>query len=249
MDEDRIAVKIHGDLEFAEASKVATLRDTIWEIDEKDRERLETNLMRAGNRLEYARNNGNQEQIDYAEEKYQKAVAEWLEFSEAEKFAEQHEGRELEMSHTLEQPTGSREVGELPLRDALSFDAWKKRQLDDEEIQARLEAWEVFCSYVFQGGAIRNPWLAFKHFLAAVRRASPSYLNGISQTELALILKETKASPSAREKKVVEEIMKRFKMLGYHLLGDTKSETTRARCSKAQRGNGNRRKAKRGKKR
>lgn len=112
--------------------------------------------------------------------------------------------------------------------------------LSDEEMQERVRNWRIFLDYIFQGG-ISNPWAAFKNLLAVVRRVNPSYLDGVSQTELGILLNETRAAPSAREIRVVEGLLKRWGVAGFHLLGGTKSETARERCAEAQRGNQNRR--------
>jgi hypothetical protein len=111
----------------------------------------------------------------------------------------------------------------------------------DELMEARLDAWEAFISYIFQGGRV-NPWQALKNLLAAVRRVRPELLQGISATQLGLILGETKAAVSAREIRQVEDIMKRWGVMGYQGFGGAKSETARAASAKAAKGNRNRRK-------
>jgi hypothetical protein len=82
---------------------------------------------------------------------------------------------------------------------------------------------------------------AFKNFLAMVRRIKPSALEGITQTDLALILDEKKATTSAREIVRVELVAKRMGVKGFHFLGGTKPEETRQRSARAARGNTNRR--------
>ena len=111
----------------------------------------------------------------------------------------------------------------------------------DEVMEARLDAWEAFISYIFQGGRV-NPWQALKNLLAAVRRVRPELLQGISATQLGVILGETKAAVSAREIRQVEDIMKRWGVTGYQGFGGAKSETARAASAKAAKGNRNRRK-------
>lgn len=136
-------------------------------------------------------------------------------------------------------PGGGQPGGYLSLSDALRYSD-ESGDLDAEGIEARVESWRVFLRYIFHDGAA-HPGQAFRNLLAATRRANPELLGGISGTALAAILGETRAATQAREKRQVEALLKRWDVLGFHLLGDCKGEATRAKLSAAQRGNTNRR--------
>jgi hypothetical protein len=240
MEDDRFSTQIHGELEFAGSRESATSVDAGALVDSKERLRLEQRLLAASSDLRAAQAKGKQEAIDLSEARYDEAVSEMLAF-ESEMGSVSREGARVSA-----EPVSAEE--RLSLASAFCLDPWGARRLDEAEMEARSEAFAVLCRFCFEGGRIRNPWLAFKNFLAVVRRAAPEMLNSISQTELGLLLGETKASPSAREKKILEGLMKKFGMLGTHLLGGTKSDGARRKYSAAQRGNRNRRKSKGGKK-
>lgn len=242
MEDDRFSTQIHGDLEFAGSRESATSVDAGVLLDAKERLRLEREIVTTSEALRAtrAKKGATQEGQDAAERRYDEAVAALLAF-EGEMGGSIREGARVSVT-----PVSADE--RISLAEAFSLDAWGARRLDEAEMEARAEAFAVLCRFCFEGGKIRNPWLAFKNFLAVVRRAAPEMLSSISQTELAILLGETKASPSAREKKILEGLMRKFGMLGTHLLGGTKSDAARRKYSAAQRGNRNRRKAKGGKK-
>lgn len=240
--EETFSVPLHGDLRYSESRETATGVDAAALLDAKERLRLEGEVVRTSEELRLAREakGGTQLSLDAAERRYDEAVAALLAFEE------EMGGTAREGARASAAPVSAEE--RMSLAEAFSLDAWGARRLDEAEMEARAEAFAVLCRFSFEGGRIRNPWLAFKNFLAVVRRAAPEMLSSISQTELAILLGETKASPSAREKKILEGLMRKFGMLGTHLLGGTKSEEARRKYAQAQRGNRNRRKAKGGKK-
>jgi hypothetical protein len=241
MEDDRFSTQMHGDLAFAGSRESATVVDAGALMDAKARVRLEREVITTAEALRVlTAKKGSQESMDAAEQRYDAAVAAMLAF-EAEMGSVSRES-----ARASAEPVAADE--RISLASAFCLDAWGARRLDESEMEARLDAFVVLCRFCFEGGRIRNPWLAFKNFLAVVRRACPEMLDSISQTELALLLGETKASPSAREKKILEGLMKKFGMLGTHLLGGTKSDAARRKYSAAQRGNTNRRKGKGGKK-
>ncbi len=85
-----------------------------------------------------------------------------------------------------------------------------------------------------------NPWQAFKRFLAMTRRVNASLLNGISQTEVGMILGEGRAAVSAREK-FIERFLKSCGAKGFLGTGGVKSASSIPVFADAQRGNHNRR--------
>lgn len=215
-DEERSSAMIRGDLEFAQAREVVDNSTPVTHVLAEEKAKRERRFVRAAAHLEKAKAKGDQWLIDQAERAYQSAAEAWMECQDG----------------------GDDDGRPMTLSQALQWD--RERSLDNEEQQHRLDALEVLLAYVWQEGLV-DPWQGFKRFVAVTRRVKPAYLRGMTQTEVGLVLKETKAAPSAREKKVVEGLMRRFKMLGYHLLGDTKSDETRDRCRQAQMGNTNRR--------
>jgi hypothetical protein len=111
-------------------------------------------------------------------------------------------------------------------------------------MEERLESWEAFLSFIFQGWRL-DPWHALKKLLAVVRRVRPELLaeNGLTATQVAYILGETKAAVSAREIAEVEDVLKRWGVRGYQLTGGAKAEATREASARAAKGNRNRRRA------
>lgn len=216
-DEERTSAMLRGDLLYAQAREAVDNTTPVTRVLAEEKSRIERRFVRAAAHLEKARAKGDQYLIDSAENAYESAAAAWVEVQQAG-------------PASVEQP--------MTLGQALQWD--RDRELDAHEQQARLDALEVLLDYVWQEGLV-DPWQGFKRLVAMTRRVKPSYLRGMTQTEVGIVLRETKAAPSAREKRVVEGILRRFKMLGYHLLGDTKSEETRRRCGEAQKGNTNRR--------
>ncbi len=130
----------------------------------------------------------------------------------------------------------------VSMREVLTGIEGEEDELDDGDMHARVRALKAFLRYCFQDGRISNPWLAFKSFLAITRRIMPEYVAGISATEMALLLGETKAAVSTREIKTVYPLLEKWGVLGFHGLGGGKSEAARKKYRQAARGNTNRRK-------
>lgn len=111
------------------------------------------------------------------------------------------------------------------------------------EIQTtRLNTVRGMLRYFWSGGL--NPWEAMKKLLAATREAAAELIGGCTQTEVALVLGETKAATSAREKQV-EELLKRWGVKGYRMVGGKKTEEAREAYRLVQMGNKSRRKGER----
>lgn len=161
-------------------------------------------------------------ELETAEAAYDAAVAAWGEFQA-----------------TLKQDLLTR-PGYLSLSAALRLDLETGEELSSEDEHARRQALEVLIDYVCQSG-VANLGGAFKNFLAMVRRIKPQALEGITQTDLALILDEKKATTSAREKVRVERVAQAAGVKGFHFLGGTKPEATRQKSAASARGNTNRR--------
>lgn len=161
-------------------------------------------------------------ELEAAEAAYDSALNAWVEWQAALK------------ADLLTRP------GYLSLSAALRLDLETGQELSSEDEHARRQALEVLIEYVCQSG-VADMGGAFKNFLAMVRRIKPSALEGITQTDLALILDEKKATTSAREKVRVEKVAKAMGVKGFHFLGGTKPEATRQRSAAAAKGNTNRR--------
>jgi len=197
----------------------------------REGERLQQAVERAAVRLECARSaqrksrgsspKDNRE-LEAAEAAYDSALNPWVEWQNALK------------GDLLTRP------GYLSLSAALRLDLETGQELSSEDEHARRQALEVLIEYVCQSG-VADMGGAFKNFLAMVRRIKPSALEGITQTDLALILDEKKATTSAREKVRVEKVAKAMGVKGFHFLGGTKPEATRQRSAASAKGNTNRR--------
>lgn len=90
----------------------------------------------------------------------------------------------------------------------------------------------------------RNVEEVTKRVLAVVRRVNPGLLKkhfGLSQADISRRLGETRATTQAREKRVVEEPLKKAGANGFKLAGGARSEAHRSKCAKAQKGNTSRR--------
>ena len=133
-----------------------------------------------------------------------------------------------------------RKPGYLSMASALGADVDTGDSLSPEDKWHRRQALEALMNYVTQDG-VSNLGGCFKNFLAMVRKIAPHKLDGISQTDLAIMFGEEKASVSAREKRRVEQIAVDAGIAGFHFLGGTKSEETRRRCAASAKGNSNRR--------
>lgn len=117
---------------------------------------------------------------------------------------------------------------------------------DDEEIAAeaareivtaiRVDTLQTLTRFVWQGA--RTPWMAVKNFLAVVRGVMPAIMGGIGVRQMAVVLNETPASTSAREKKL-HAIAEEWGITGARISG-VKTEEACDSYAAAQKGNRNR---------
>lgn len=110
------------------------------------------------------------------------------------------------------------------------------QQMVDRE---RVRTLKALLNYLWSGA--RSPWCVMKNVLAVTRRVKPLLIKGVSQTEVAWLLDETRAAVHAREKRTVEELLQRWGVKGFKLFGGTKSEAAREKYRDVQKGNCNRR--------
>lgn len=218
-DDDRAAVMERGEHDFAGIHEVADMRTPVDEIHARELLAAMDARDKAWDRLQVAQVAGRVTLIDKRQEEYA-AAQERVRMLEADG---ENEAQDWQAS----------EAQRLSLGEALGVGLERVRQ------QQRVEDFEVFLSYLSQG-TVAAPWDMFKNLLALLRRIGPQYLGDLTQTELAQILNETKGAVQAREKRVVEEIQRRWGVLGYRAFGGTKTEETRAKLSAAQKGNRNR---------
>lgn len=117
-------------------------------------------------------------------------------------------------------------------------------EIEAELLDVRASTARAMLRYLWHG--VSTPWAAMKTLLAVTRLFFPSLIQerGISQTDVAFLLQETKAATRAREKKRVEELLKTWGVQGFHLEGAQKSESARAIYAEVQKGNRNRAKDK-----
>lgn len=113
-----------------------------------------------------------------------------------------------------------------------------RAEIDAELHEVRIITLRTMLRYLWQDA--KNPWDAMKRLLAATRLCAKQLIRGVSQSQMAWILGETKAATQAREKRVVEGIMRAWGVKGFHFEGAQKSEAARATYSRVQQGNRNR---------
>jgi hypothetical protein len=113
-----------------------------------------------------------------------------------------------------------------------------RKEIEGEILEVRLITIRTMLRYLWQGA--RSPWDAMKTLLAVTRLTAQSLINGVSQAEVAYLLRETKAATCAREKKRVEGFLRAWGVQGFHSEGAQKSEAARATYSRVQMGNNNR---------
>lgn len=134
----------------------------------------------------------------------------------------------------------------LPLSDVLGSAAEEDEIEGAAELHLDVRAFRLlrfgeFCEEIAKVSRSLDQWA--KAATAWIRRTKPKEIAGMgaSQTAVARKFGEQRATVSAREIRVVEQPLKDAGMHGYHLLGGTKSDSHRAACAKAQKGNTNRR--------
>lgn len=124
-------------------------------------------------------------------------------------------------------------------------DELERAAADDEEVdvrELRLRYFRLFLDYQVAGCATIDD--VVRKVLAFARRFRPQIMTGLglSMSDVGRLLGDSRAKVHAREKRLVEEPLKRIGARGYHGLGGQRSEQARQRCREAQRGNHNRRK-------
>ena len=82
-----------------------------------------------------------------------------------------------------------------------------QQHLHDVVRTARLVTVRAMIRHMWQGAV--NPWEMMKHALAITRAYAQKQLRGITQTELALLLNETRQATSTRERQVHDELLAR----------------------------------------
>jgi hypothetical protein len=216
----RGSVKVRGDLHFAQAHEVTEESDVFGAVEKLERDELESQVLDLQEKLARAQDAGHYSRAQKLELELEKKVAALMDY---------HEGDNINPD-LCDYFSLRRALTETAEGDCLNYD----------DRAARLEDWKVFLRFVFQDG-IADPWAAFKNLLAIVRRTSPEYLDGLTATQIGILLDETKAAPSAREIRRLEPLLKRWDVRGFHLLGGTKSDEARRKYSQVQKGNTNRR--------
>ncbi|HRQ87531.1 MAG TPA: hypothetical protein PLA50_01965 [Bacteroidia bacterium] len=117
-----------------------------------------------------------------------------------------------------------------------------RAEIEAEILEVRAITLRTLLRYFWQDA--KSPWDAMKTLLAATRLAASSLICGVSQTEVAFLLQETKAATRAREKRKVEDLLRQWGVQGFHLEGGQKSESAREIYRQVQKGNRNRAKDK-----
>lgn len=136
-----------------------------------------------------------------------------------------------------------------PLDEVMQLDPPEPGDEDEEivltraELQERLRKAKVsgllaFLRYVWFGAP--NLWEALKRLLAITRKTRADMIKGMTATQVAWMLGETRAATSAREIRVVEQYLRDWGVLGFQGTGGAKSMEARAKYAEAQKGNKNR---------
>lgn len=161
-------------------------------------------------------------------------------------------GRRLQTVEFSGAPVARDEEEDLPEAvDPLTLADLFAPESDDEEAAAavaagesieglRLRYFRVFLDYLLVG--CTSPEQAMKKLLAFTRRVRPQAMAGLglSQSDVARILGESRQVVNAREQRLVEKPLQARGVRGFHGLGGQRSEAHRSRCQKAQMGNKNR---------
>lgn len=111
-------------------------------------------------------------------------------------------------------------------------------EFDDQKRRVRLATFQAMLQYIWHKAL--NPWDAMKAVLAVTRRVRADLLQGISASEVGLLLQEKRATTSAREMRLVVELMERWGVKGVLGTGGAKSVSSRKTFAKKATGNGSR---------
>ncbi len=108
--------------------------------------------------------------------------------------------------------------------------------------QARIDTFRRLMDFIWADGP--NPLHALRRLMVITRCGSPDHVMRMNQTEVAVLLNETRAATSARELKLWREFMEQRGFFGrYRPL--MKSDAARAAYAQAAQGNRNRKGGKR----
>lgn len=126
---------------------------------------------------------------------------------------------------------------------AVPADELERQVADDAEMdvrELRLRYFRQFLDYQVSGCKTADE--VMRKTLAFARRFRPEALRefGLSMSDVGRRLGESRAKVHAREKRLVEDTLKRGGARGFHGLGGQRSEAHRERCRLAQQGNTNR---------
>lgn len=108
---------------------------------------------------------------------------------------------------------------------------------DDEDAEmreTRLRTFQALMDFVWADGS--NPIAALKRLFVITRYASPGHLMHMNQSDVAVLLNETRAATQLREKKVWEDFLKRTGFLGTRTRLQ-KSDEAREAYQQVQQGN------------
>lgn len=154
-------------------------------------------------------------------------------------------GRRVGSMEFAERPAAAEEEEKVALEPSVppvSFAALIDGDEDDgpDEYELRVAHFQKFLDYLCAGSRCVED--VTRNVLAVTRRVRPEVLRGLglSQADVSRRLGETRAATQAREKRMVEEPVKATGEAGFRMLGGTRSEETRRRCRRAQKGNQNR---------
>ena len=176
--------------------------------------------------------------VERIEKVYEKSLQDWMKIQE-------QKGAQVQALDAEVLPRTARRH-RLTLNRLAQGDAdtkYEDPELQAAYLQGRSDGFGGLLRFVFQDG-VNNPWLGFKNLLAVARRFKPELLSGLNQTQLAVILDETRAAVSVREISVVEGQLEKFGVPAFLVDAGLKSPKDRAAYARAQRGNQNRRKKK-----
>lgn len=113
-----------------------------------------------------------------------------------------------------------------------------REEFAEKIAEARLAGIMAFLRYTWFGAT--NLWEAMKRLLAITRKTKPDFIRGMSVTQVAWMLQETKAATSAREIRIVEGYLQQWGVLGFQGAGGSKSIEARRKYAAVQQGNTNR---------
>lgn len=174
--------------------------------------RAEEAMKKHGEFLEALKRKGvSPKYIEDAEAKQDRLVTQWLEASGA---AEGGRGI-MDAAMMLSSSHG----GYLSLAEVATLDLRTGEQATLEQQESRQESWRHLMWFILQESSkavragkkvtMHELWLAFKNFLAMVRREFPDILGGATMSDLAELFGETRQAQSRREAVLYELLQSR----------------------------------------